>query len=308
MNNIKSVIGEIIVVIILVGLLIFSYVLFNKKDDKPQTKEENTVYAIVKGKDNDKVLIENIDNKEKIYILKDMEVKAGDIIVIKYINDINECDYEIIGDSNEYTEKTSEVINTVSKNTTTESTTTTTTKKVTNNVTSTTSKKVSADDVIQTVKEKSEQAIEYTKDEKNKGKVKETFIQFVDFIFYGGQIKGYTFDELSDAGKAKVIYYTLKVDGSIDEKWPDYKEKISDKTKDIKAKLIAKYMEFTTKVCTKYPEQCTGLKEDWNEVKTRFKYSWDVIKDAFNKYAKPKGLEAIEKLKEWYEIFSGKKE
>ena len=56
---------------------------------------------------------------------------------------------------------------------------------------------------------------------------KKTFIDVVDFIFYGGTIKGHTFDELTDSGKAKVLEIASKIDDAIEAKVPGYKESIS---------------------------------------------------------------------------------
>ena len=57
---------------------------------------------------------------------------------------------------------------------------------------------------------------------------KKTFIDIVDFIFYGGEIKGVTFEELTDNGKEKVLELANKIDESIENKVPNYKDKISD--------------------------------------------------------------------------------
>ena len=310
--NKKELAIYIVVIVILIGILVLSNYLFNgKKENNTETK---TVYGLVKSTNDDYVVLEDVDTKKKVVINKDMEVKDGDIVVIKYEEKIDDCKYEIIGNSNELTEPTTKEVTTttttISTSTTskvTNSTKNNTTKKTTT-TTITVKKKESESDVLRSIQEETDEAIENTNDDSKKGKVKDTFIKLVDFIFYDGEIKGYKFHELTDKGKAKVIYYALKLDGKIDEKWPDYKEKISDKTIDIKAKLIAKYMEYTTNICSKYPDQCAEVKEDWNYLKEKFKYTWTVIKDAFVKYAKPKGVEAINKIKEWYEVFSGKSE
>ena len=57
---------------------------------------------------------------------------------------------------------------------------------------------------------------------------KSTFITLVDFIFYDGTIKGVTFDELTESGKQKVLELASKIDNSLEEKSPGYKDKISD--------------------------------------------------------------------------------
>ena len=60
---------------------------------------------------------------------------------------------------------------------------------------------------------------------------KKTFIDIVDFLFYGGTIKGVTFEELTDNGKSKVLEIASKIDEAIEKKVSNYKETISDGTK-----------------------------------------------------------------------------
>ena len=67
--------------------------------------------------------------------------------------------------------------------------------------------------------------------ENAKEKVKGTFITIVDFIFYDSEINGVTFDELTDEGKQKVLELANKIDTKIENKFPNYKETISDTTK-----------------------------------------------------------------------------
>lgn len=58
---------------------------------------------------------------------------------------------------------------------------------------------------------------------------KGVFISVVDFLFYDGEIKGITFDELTDAGKSKVLQIASNIDDTIEKSYPGYKETISDK-------------------------------------------------------------------------------
>ncbi len=60
-------------------------------------------------------------------------------------------------------------------------------------------------------------------------KAKGVFITIVDFIFYDGEIKGVTFDELSDKGKEKVLNIAHSIDEKIESKYPNYKSTISTK-------------------------------------------------------------------------------
>lgn len=67
------------------------------------------------------------------------------------------------------------------------------------------------------------------KSESISDKAKGVFITIVDFIFYDGKISGVTFSELTDAGKEKVLAIASSIDQKIENKFPGYKETISDK-------------------------------------------------------------------------------
>ena len=58
---------------------------------------------------------------------------------------------------------------------------------------------------------------------------KGVFISVVDFLFYDGSISGVTFDELTDSGKRKVLEIASNIDSTIENKFPGYKDAISDK-------------------------------------------------------------------------------
>lgn len=61
-------------------------------------------------------------------------------------------------------------------------------------------------------------------------KAKATFISIVDFLFYDGTIKGVTFNELTEKGKTEVLKLANKIDTTLEEKSPGYKETISATT------------------------------------------------------------------------------
>lgn len=135
-----------------------------------------------------------------------------------------------------------------------------------------------------------------------KEKFKEYFITIVDFIFYNKEINGYTFDGLSGTAKAKIISIALKIDNKIEQYSPDYKENISNTGNkiysDVKEKLITSYFDISTDVCKNNEEDCNKVKEIFGEVKDVCKIGWDFIKDLV------KG--GFSKVKDWYEIYSGK--
>lgn len=135
-----------------------------------------------------------------------------------------------------------------------------------------------------------------------KEKFKEYFIITVDFIFYGGEIKGYTFSELTGTAKAKIIAVALKIDNKIEEYIPGYKESISSVTgkvyTDIKEKLVSSYMDISSTICKDNIEECNKVKDIFSDVKDYCKIGWDFIKGLFKSGAT--------KIKDWYEIYSGK--
>ena len=304
----KSIVIYLLIIFIICILLIMPFDL--KKDKKDDT--EKTIYGIVKENNKSFIVLEDTDTKEKVYVKRTMEAQEGDIVVIKYVDDINNCEYEIIGNNRDYTEPITSNTTTTTESRTISTTTSTTTTKTTKVVKNKKTSKIKTTSVAVIAKNEDELLTSIEKDvdndikEENQGKIKSTFIKLVDFIFYEGEIKGYTFKDLTDKGKAKVVYYALKVDGKIDDKWPGYKETISDKMKNIKTKLLAKYMEITTNTCTKHPSLCDALKSDFQLLKNTYSYTWDIIKNAFNEYIKPTGTNLIQKLKEWYQVYSGK--
>lgn len=135
-----------------------------------------------------------------------------------------------------------------------------------------------------------------------KTKFKDYFINIVDFIFYDKEIKGYRFSELTNMAKLKIISIALKIDSKIEEYVPGYKETISNTGSkvynDIKEKLVISYMDISTVVCKDNESQCDKVKELFSDVKDKCKIGWDFIKALIS--------DGVFKLKDWYEIYSGK--
>lgn len=80
--------------------------------------------------------------------------------------------------------------------------------------------------------------------------IKESTINYakelIDFIFYGGEINGVTFDELKDESKQKVYAQLQKIDTFIMQFVPDYKETIGEKynyVKDFASKTLEEAKE-----------------------------------------------------------------
>ncbi len=133
---------------------------------------------------------------------------------------------------------------------------------------------------------------------------KNVFITLVDFIFYDGDIKGITFDELSDAAKQEFLKEVDEIDNLIMKKFPNYKEEISSKTSSAynKAKDLIKKGANNIKDFAKDKlgdENYNAIKEFKDEFKQSASVVWEDLKDDIsNVYGKIK-----EKIKNWYENF-----
>lgn len=113
-----------------------------------------------------------------------------------------------------------------------------------------------------------------------RSKIKNGFIDVVDFIFYNKEIKGYTFSELTQTAKIKVIGFALKMDNKIEKYFPNYKENIKDKYNDIKGKLAVKYIEVTDSLCKSVGEEnCSKFKTEFSNMKTEFGLAWSLVKE-----------------------------
>lgn len=111
-------------------------------------------------------------------------------------------------------------------------------------------------------------------------KAKNGFITIVDFIFYGKEIKGYTFEGLTNTAKLKIIQIALTIDHKIEEYFPNYKTIIKDKYNDIKGKLAVKYLELTASLCDSVGEDtCNQFKEDFSNMKESFGFTWSLLKE-----------------------------
>ena len=135
-----------------------------------------------------------------------------------------------------------------------------------------------------------------------KDKAKEYFITIVDFIFYDGKIKGHTFNDLSSTAKLKIISIALKIDNKIEEYIPGYKETISSNGSkiynNVKEKLVTLYLDISTEICKNHENGSNTAKEIFKDVKDNCRIGWDFVKKLVSS--------GTSKLKEWYEVYSGK--
>jgi len=136
----------------------------------------------------------------------------------------------------------------------------------------------------------------YDSSDESLGKtIKTNFVKCIDFIFYNKEINGKTFNELTNNTKLKILSITLSIDSKIEEKFPRYKDSVSNTYQNVKTKIIEKYLETTTNICNNDPDLCVTAKEGFSDLKTNFGITWDVIKELANS--------GVSKLKDWYEIW-----
>lgn len=130
--------------------------------------------------------------------------------------------------------------------------------------------------------------------------IKNGFVTVVDFLFYGKEIGGYTFSELTTTAKLKIISLGLTIDHKIDSYFPNYKETIKAGYENIKAKLVKLYLDFTSSLCeTVGDATCSQAKEDFQNMKDSFGFTFDLLKEA--------GGNLVDAIRTWYEIFSDKR-
>ncbi len=160
----------------------------------------------------------------------------------------------------------------------------------------TTEENYSEDDVVNYFNDLDNNLTTYSdNDETLKSKIKTNFVKCIDFIFYGKEIGGKTFAELSNSAKIKILKIAFSIDSKIDSKIPGYKDTISSAYHNIKSKLVEKYLETTTKICESDQELCKNAKAGFQDLKTNFGITWDIIKSIAGK--------GTTKLKNWYEIW-----
>ena len=132
--------------------------------------------------------------------------------------------------------------------------------------------------------------------------LKSGFITVVDFLFYNGEIAGHTFNELSTSAKLEVLKAALWIDDKIDNVFPGYKETISNGANkaytSVKNLIVSTYLDITTSICENHSDLCESAKNDFQSLKKSFGFTWYLIKDLASS--------GLDKLKNWYEIWSGK--
>lgn len=297
MNKKVTLISILILLLIAGGVFALVKIIDNKKSDVTTLKvivtESYKGYALAQViGDSDLDIVEvpvdglNVGDELILDVKEIMEIYPPKVLLNSY---------EIVNDKFEDTTTTSTTttrvvesdVTTIKKITTTSKATTkqTTTVKVTEKA-----YKNADDSVLKTTSEMLQ--------DKNRNVIKENFIKIVDFIFYDRDINGYYFKDLTNSAKIKVIYYATMLDNLIDKEFPSYKENLSEKYNNTKAKLVKLYLEKSSEYCKNNENVCRQAKSDFAVLKKSLNITFDFIKGLCQ--------DGTQKLKEWYEIYSGK--
>lgn len=153
-----------------------------------------------------------------------------------------------------------------------------------------------------------------------KEQLEDTFITLTDFIFYGGVIKGVTFQELTDSAKAKVLSLYESIDSKIESSFPNYKENIQSTAKKSYHTALTLAKELKESILTSYKEKV--LEEQYNNIVNNYEEDKNNFQEAYSPYVE-KGKEAIDKaygkgkeffaqtkdkLSSWYQNFKESRE
>ena len=145
------------------------------------------------------------------------------------------------------------------------------------------------------VKQPPEEYFEEIEKSNDENKLKKGFTSVVDFLFYGEEINGITFNQLKEDSKTRILKLALSIDQKIDSKFPNYKETLSSKYQNVKSKVVESYINITTKICEKNEQLCIDFKNDLSVMKEKFGITFDYLKEY--------GIKGLDKVKEWYENF-----
>lgn len=295
----------VVTLLLIAGLTCF--LIFKLRSDDNSKIQNDEFYAVVRESYAGYALVKPLDEDINYDVLSISvkDLKVGDIIRLK-VKDIKEIyppEAEVEEIEVLQTDKISELDPDIKEEVTTKIT-----EQIKNDITTSQTTSVSKNGITTTkkkdIKNADENVLAYfnnevnTADTKSKGTLKNAFIKVVDFIFYDKDINGYYFKDLTASAKLKVIGLALKLDNIIDSHFPGYKDELSSSYNKAKDNLITLYLNLTSEFCKNNDRICESAKNDFSLLKESLNLSWDVIKNL--------AKSGTNKLKEWYEIFSGK--
>lgn len=118
------------------------------------------------------------------------------------------------------------------------------------------------------------------------------FTTLVDFLFYGGTIKGHTFSELSESAKLKFTAGASVVLDFIESKFPGLIDSLGNEYRTAKSKIKNFYNTQKTNYCNNHPDVCEQFSLDLENFKTIFGGTFSNV-----------GNSILSKLEEWYLIY-----
>lgn len=130
------------------------------------------------------------------------------------------------------------------------------------------------------IKEAEKEVVMYfeSQDIESESKLKEAYQKIKAFINNETTIKGYTFKELTEEAKQKIISLYNTIDNKIETKYPNYKEKTKEKIKEIPSKAKETYNEAKEKVNNYIDSKLT--EEEQEEIKDSFKEGANDLKES----------------------------
>lgn len=158
-----------------------------------------------------------------------------------------------------------------------------------------------SDDVVTFIDTVVDSAVDEAETNENESKLKNTFITLTDFIFYEGTIKGYTFKELTDVQKQKIITAWEKLDAKIEAKYPNYKENLKEKKDTAYTNLKEKMTSLKENISEKVGEDVVEeAKTDTENLKDVTSFYKDKATEYYNK--------TKDKVSDWYSNYKNSNE
>ena len=127
-------------------------------------------------------------------------------------------------------------------------------------------------------------------------KITDKVATMIGFIWYDEEINGIKYKELKEETKEKLLNIYYKIDGKIESKNPNYKEKIKDKYSIISKFMKDKYDDFKYDKDIFLKETLKDKYNDYIKVKEALKEKQEETKGKIN----TKKEEYNEKIKNWY--------
>lgn len=240
----------------------------------------NKTYSTnVKSNNTNDTVVEESNNTAPVYEFKQ-----------KNDENVNNNSYQTSATENFEVEKS------VSETTTTNNNTVTDNNQSSNSNISKSTREEASNKIV-TYAEKVENDI-FTEEDVNKVLkiAKEEFIKITDFVFYGTEINGYTFQQLTDSAKLHITNIVIEIDAMLEEVRPGYKNEIKLGVNNVIEKATIKYLEISNKICTELgTEACNQAKKDFQVMRESLGLTLDLAKDLTK--------QGLQSLKEWYEIF-----